>query len=419
LDGVTRLSTQEELNMRFQSVDVAFGELGDALLAGWRDLNFDLNQFPALAARLLEQASLHSRLHYLDLLRWAVSSHNLPFQQNIESGFGEPPLTLYWHARFHIQALFWVNNTTSIHDHSFTGAFTILEGSSLQTEFAFACTAEIGPELRLGHVGVRRSRILQQGHVQEIRLGEEFIHSAFHIARPSVTVVVRTHSIAQNERRLYTYLRPHIAIDLGGVDQQRIRRLQCLSLVAKVRPEDHISMAKSLFEKSDMITVFLVMRDAWRSPHWTNAVGAALLDAAGRRWPEYESQLAAVLSEERRQATRVPLRAMITDPTLRLLVGLLLTQDRRLDILALLRDFGVDAPVEAVASGVETLARLGVLQRSMDVADRAALVGHLAAGFEGRRGDEGSDESRAGAVLGLSESLKNLKASPLLKPLFS
>ncbi|MFN2514442.1 MAG: hypothetical protein ABR568_23900, partial [Pyrinomonadaceae bacterium] len=55
---------------------------------------------------------------------------SLPHQYDVEGRFGNPPITLFAGPRFHIDVYYWLDGTTSIHQHSFTGAFQVLLGSS-------------------------------------------------------------------------------------------------------------------------------------------------------------------------------------------------------------------------------------------------------------------------------------------------
>src|SRR5213075_397838 len=99
-------------------------------------------KFPQLAERALHEAALHQHVEVLDIVRWTLSADRLP-KQNLEATFGNPPLTLYTCGGFYIQALFWLDGTTSIHDHAFSGAFTVLAGSSIHSRFEFERTMRV------------------------------------------------------------------------------------------------------------------------------------------------------------------------------------------------------------------------------------------------------------------------------------
>ena len=107
--------------------------------------------------------------------------------------FGEPPLTLFWHSNFHIDALFWTTATTSIHGHGFVGAFQVMEGTSLQSEFEFETDTPKKGRCRIGQLRQVNASLLRTGVTQLIGGGERFIHSVFHLGFPSVTIVVRSH----------------------------------------------------------------------------------------------------------------------------------------------------------------------------------------------------------------------------------
>jgi len=70
-------------------------------------------------------------------IRWVHNSVSLPEQQDIEGRFGNPPITMFSGARFYIDVYYWLDGTTAIHQHSFTGAFQVLLGSSIHSRYSF------------------------------------------------------------------------------------------------------------------------------------------------------------------------------------------------------------------------------------------------------------------------------------------
>jgi len=84
-----------------------------------------------------------------------VVGFNLVPQKNLDATFGQPPITLFHHDRFYIEALFWLSSTTSIHQHAFAGAFSVLAGSSVQARYRFEPRTGVERRLRFGHVSLR------------------------------------------------------------------------------------------------------------------------------------------------------------------------------------------------------------------------------------------------------------------------
>ena len=110
-----------------------FQELGLSIKRRWLEKNLAPEAFPELTREGLEEFGLHERLEPADLLRFALLTESLPHQIDLNATFGQPPLTLYADDVLSISALFWLDGTTRIHQHSFSGAFTVLSGSSIHS----------------------------------------------------------------------------------------------------------------------------------------------------------------------------------------------------------------------------------------------------------------------------------------------
>jgi len=170
----------------------AIQELGDSVARAWLAADYADEAFPEIASHALRESEL-LRGSESQLSEWFLTDTCLPDQQFRE--FGQPALTLYRGHKFYIELLYWLDSTTAIHQHSFAGAFGVFKGSSLHTQYDFHCDRVLSSELIVGDLIFRSSNLLTQGDVREIHPGKEFIHSLFHLERPSITLVVRTHSL--------------------------------------------------------------------------------------------------------------------------------------------------------------------------------------------------------------------------------
>jgi hypothetical protein len=101
---------------------------GENLAAAWRDANYDDEAFPDLATVHLREALEAGTLGLRQLSDWLIASPAVPSQER--RSFGQPPVNVYVGHKFLIEVLVWLDSTTSIHQHGFSGAFGVLEGSS-------------------------------------------------------------------------------------------------------------------------------------------------------------------------------------------------------------------------------------------------------------------------------------------------
>src|SRR5947209_8405025 len=112
-----------------------FTGLGRTVLARWKEQNFSPALFPELARDALEEQPPAKSVDVASLVKEFLLNDEQPFQT--QSGFGQPELVVYDDPRFYIQILCWLEGTTDIHQHMFSGAFHVLAGSSIHSRFAF------------------------------------------------------------------------------------------------------------------------------------------------------------------------------------------------------------------------------------------------------------------------------------------
>ena len=170
----------------------AFNKLGDEIEGLWLETNYNEDDLPSIAADALKRADLPAKLSAWDVVEWSLSENNLPPQRDLHGRFGDPPITIYSGPRFHIDLYFWFEGTTAIHQHGFCGAFQVLLGSSIHSWYEFERKEKVNTFFEIGDIRLKVCEILEVGDVQEIWGGRRYIHSLFHLDRPSATIVVRT-----------------------------------------------------------------------------------------------------------------------------------------------------------------------------------------------------------------------------------
>ena len=209
-------------------MDAFFEELGRTVLDRWKRENFSLATFPEIARAALDQRSPAGQVDLAAFMRGFLLSDEQPLQT--DSDFGEPEVVVYSHPRFYIQLLFWMDGTTAIHQHEFSGAFHVMHGSSIHAHYEFDEAHPVTPYLRVGDVRMTKIELLESGRTVPIVSGRRAIHSLFHLDSPSVTVVVRTqHDPGTGPQ--FNYLPPHVAVDPLHGDLLTMRRKQLLDVL--------------------------------------------------------------------------------------------------------------------------------------------------------------------------------------------
>src|SRR6185295_18122403 len=176
--------TNVSRNYRTRSPMQIFQELGDLIERRWRKENYSEQLFPELAALALTESNLPARVGPWDIVRWVQGATTLPDQKDAEGRFGDPPITLFSGPRFYVDVYYWLDGTTSIHQHAFCGAFQVLLGSSIHSRYSFCEDKIINEHFSVGKISLEEVQLLKLNDIRTIRPGRNFIHSLFHLDRP-------------------------------------------------------------------------------------------------------------------------------------------------------------------------------------------------------------------------------------------
>jgi hypothetical protein len=312
-------------------MDSFFQKLGNAVLARWKQQNFSLEVFSAIAVEELQKCPPAEQVDLQKFLRKFLLDDEQCSQT--ESGFGEPEIIVYEHPRFYIQLLFWMDGTTAIHQHEFSGAFHVMSGSSIHAHFAFENDTAITPHFRIGDLRMREISLLETGCTVPIVSGRSCIHSLFHLDTPSLTVVVRTqHDPGTGPQ--FNYLPPHVAYDPVFSDPLMLRRRQVLDLLEEMQDSSYVALVLEMIQELDFERGFHTLQNcmgclrdlgAWES------VYAAFQKKHGMLSEGIESTLEECGRRDRIKA----MRGRISDPEHRFFLALLLNVRARADLFSL------------------------------------------------------------------------------------
>lgn len=364
------------------------GELGRAIEDAWAARGDHVAAFPEVATRCLEEVEVPGGLSPASILRTVAMTPHLVRQEDPRGLFGDPPLTLWRSREFFVSALFWLDGTTSVHQHAFSGAFRVLVGGSIHAPYKFSRTEEVTHRLILGDLQLNTPELLRVGDVRTIEPGSAFIHGLFHLERPSVTLVVRTYGQAMYDPQ-YNYLRPGVGYDAFYRDNQLERRFDSVIALADLDTEAGTDAACDLIEAEDLWVGYLLTR-RWFARVDRGARLQRLLDALAKRHGEVTAPLLSAFDHERRLLSITTRRKVLTDPEHRLFMALLLNlPDRSSMDRVLAQRFPEQDPGALLARWVTELAspsQRGVSGLVMNEAEVAAVAADLRAGRAGALG---------------------------------
>jgi len=389
-------------------------ELGRNIEAAWIASGYDLEKFPGLCVDRVSAARIHEVVRPDDVIRWALSS-DLPPQLDAKARFGQPPITVYRGRRFVIDVLFWVDGTTAIHDHAFSGAFSVLSGSSIETTFAFTASKELDGRFRLGQLGITGTALRRAGDVSPIAAGPRFIHSLFHLDRPSVSLVVRTFTDPVSGIQ-FRYHPSGFAHQDPFDDEMRDRQVRIVELLLQTEHPDLELQIGDLIARADLQTAFAAVRACMRvrDPRVQERLVRKVRD------PAIASIFRDWLSHEQRLGMLIRARADVVDAELRFLLAVLMNAHRRADALLLVSEFmRSESPAPWIAQALRRLSTLTFRFQVRNIPLEQNVLGLPAfeAGFEealtrALEGESGTaNEHEAGF-------LRRLGELPVLAPLF-
>jgi len=356
-------------------VDSYFQELGQIVNDLWFSVGYDDDQFPRVAARALVE--FPPRDVTADTILTPLLTRNdciRQFDAEVQPKFGDLALTVFRCSRFHIDALFWVDGTTSIHQHGFDGAFRVIAGSSIHSQFRFVPQTSFSNRLIAGDLNCIKVELLSQGDTREIHAGERFVHSLFHLDRPSITLVVRT-TYAPNRPIQFGYERSGLAYDPFFLDALTLKRIQWLGFVASVSNSDYERIAAQLVRRADPLAVLSICRAIYshmRSPERFDR----FLETVRSHQPELFDRIRDAFHRRFRDDCIIAGRRGVPESHLRFLLAVLLNVEGLEPSLALVKARVPDRPaVDTVVSYVEELAQKDWAVDGLTNSQGIALVG--------------------------------------------
>jgi hypothetical protein len=329
-----------------------FKALGDTVLERWKRENFALARFPDIARAALEAQPPARKVKLPALVRDFLLNDDQPVQT--DSPFGEPELVVYSHPRFYIQLLFWMDGTTAIHQHEFSGAFHVMHGSSIHAHYEFDSARAITPYIRVGNLRMKKMEILESGRTVPIVSGQHDIHSLFHLDSPSATVVVRTQHDPGTGPQL-NYMPPHIAFDPHFSDTLMMRRKQLLDVLEQSEDSRYVELVMEMITDLDFERGFSLLHHCIESLQHLNQWEPALR-IFEKKHGALAAGVAATLKEDVRRSVIKGLRGTIIEPEHRFFLALLMNAPTRDDLLSLVKQrFPKEPPAAVVLRWAEEL----------------------------------------------------------------
>jgi hypothetical protein len=332
-----------------------FRELGESVEQKWRVCDYDETVLPDIA---LEAMTARPAVHEVsadEVLTAVLEVPRLPDQLDFPGKFGEPPLTLYRTTRLIVDLYYWLDGTTTVHQHGFSGAFQLLSGSSIHAQYRFRAGQRLNARLVIGDLSLVRTELLGPGDTRPIASGPSFIHSLFHLDRPSSTIVIRTpHD--QDAPPQYNYYRPHVGLD-SHEDRLLSRRFEAMQILREMDEAAYEAEMDQVVNDSPYAEVVPYLIEYVKFESDMGRVSARA-EHVRQRFGDKAARLEPVLREMRRQAAIIKRRRHAHHKDHRFLLATLLNCSSRAEVVNLVqRRYPHQDPVDWVVGCVADMVR--------------------------------------------------------------
>jgi hypothetical protein len=403
--------------------------LGVAMESGWRAARFDEDAFASIAQLAFREclAGEEHRLKAREILADLSRTSDVPLQ-HLDSQFGQPPIMLFRSERFYIEAIFWFEGSTTIHQHAFSGAFYVADGASVHTTYAFELSERVNSSIQVGALSFLATERLAVGDVRPIVAGRKFIHSLFHLDHPSVTLVARTYSTPETLPQ-FNYWPPFLAEDRSSRPPGLlVRRLQAAATLRRFDHSAYLEMVGNLIRLADPLLSLLLVGEALSNGS-ADAAAPLMEDMRRSLGKDLAEQIWAASIARARIDSLTRLRRRLKTPGLRFFLALVMNVPSPAQIYQLIGEYtGASDPVDVAIDWIVQMSKLLRESREADKEDgplprtdrrlfSAVLNGRSSSNLLAELRDELGESEVATQEAEIVNSYRDLQRDEFLKPL--
>ncbi len=310
--------------------------LGEEVESQWKKEGYAKEAFSGIALRALQKSGIHRHFSVEEVLHWLGAQKEIPAQLSMERDtFGQPPITLFRRDRFVIDIYFWVTSASTIHSHTFQGAFTVLQGKKLQCHYDFRIRENIEENILIGDFSLEKAVFLKEGDIQDIEYGANrptLTHQVFQITQPAVTLLVRS---LNPEKTNYIYLKPHLGYrEFRNFTPLERKQLDTLEMLHRINHPLEDTFLKSLISEIGDYKALLYLKEFFLDTgDWRRIQKVLETLPRFRRWAPSLVESFRTIDETRVMWTSV------SGEKERLLMGLLHTFEEKESILQFVRRY--------------------------------------------------------------------------------
>jgi len=308
-----------------------FRDLGDRVEQKTRD--GDEEAFADIVDRELERTPPGDAVDVDELLDGLLDPLHTGSPQLAPTGvFGQPGVTLYHGREFVIDVYFWNNAVPAIHNHPFSGVFTLLRGHSIHSEYRFENVESLGPRAAAGTLRPAGLSLIREGdRVPFSKSGHALIHSLVHVPNPTGSMVVRTIRTLE----YFRYFPPSFSLAMSEPDDHVVRQLALLEMLRRAEHKDYGSHLRRFLGAADFETTFRTISAAY-GPYREAGRVHELIDLARERHGERVDLIPPAIETAYREQQDNALRERFLDDDGRFVASVLMCAPDRASAFRLL-----------------------------------------------------------------------------------
>jgi hypothetical protein len=217
----------------------------------WSQQNNNSNSFSEIALTELANFSIDCEVNQFDqeISEWLLRSI-IPNQLNVYNSFSQPPITVFNNGQFVVDIYHWSDDDTSIHSHSFQGAFKVLFGRSIHETFSVKEKKMFAQDVMISDFSKLPSKLLRPGDTKEITRGIQFSHRLIHLDNPTITVCCRT--INDQNFSQWNHLPNGLSIQKKALDQKILKQIFYLQYLWNKDQDLGLTFLGRILENSDI-----------------------------------------------------------------------------------------------------------------------------------------------------------------------
>lgn len=310
----------------------------------------DKGAFSRIAGQVLREQGIHEHVDGDAIIQYVLERPG-ELDCNVHSPQVVHLCTL---GEISIYAHFWAHSFATPHSHNWTGAFQIIQGSSLCFQYEFVPRAEIDYGCVTGSLSMVEAMHLPTGGIQCVDAGQTLIHALWQIEQPTVCISIRSHVEDLRTSRSYWY--PGLAIETLPDDAYVNERRKVLDVIAQTRPETYRDHFRTSIRNASLPTVFRLLEHGFQVVRDRSWLRECVLEQEPRLGPETELVFDAA-EECLRTVQFIPLRRKVQASDNRFLLGLMCLCTDRETVFRLVRGRWPDRnPVDVMVDWARAMA---------------------------------------------------------------